>query len=252
MWGVWSLRQTINHSSAQCLATGICALISQTEPTLKSRQWARAPVLRNTILTPPTPSLRFINPLRVPQVTGITHQGSLLSTSPLCSAQHICNRHRCYSCSCLPFPHCSGQFPPVLLNHQDKQLQAASFPPGQSSHMSPPHIWAHPGLHPDVTPVDGGFCSHHQHGPSCWAGGVSGCCYKGLLADNFKETRSENVFTIFTSTCSILKSFFHYCFSNRQILCFFFFFLNPLEGIPYCLHNKVSQRQDSFSQILSL
>lgn len=83
--------------------------------------------------------------------------------------------------------------------------------------------------------------------------GISGSCYKGLLADNFKETCSENVFTISTSTCSVLKSVSHYHISKRQIFyIYLYFFFKPLEGIPYCLHNKVSQRQDSFSQILSL
>lgn len=121
--------------------------------------------------------------------------------------------------------------PPILPYHQDRQLQTASFPPGpELSHEPTPRPNAVPALGSILTSpwlmVAFAHIANEHLAAAAGLWGISGCCYKGLLADNFKETCSENVFTIATSTCSVLKSVSHYHFSKRQILYIFYFFLN--------------------------
>lgn len=79
---------------------------------------------------------------------------------------------------------------------------------------------SHTRLHPAVTLADVASAhitdEHLASAAGLW--GISGSCYKGSLADNFKESCCENVSTISISTCSALKSVSHYHFCKTQIL----------------------------------
>lgn len=135
-------------------------------------------------------------------MTGRTCQGSFLSTSPPSSAQHTPNRHRA-SCQFNSLHSILGSSPHPFIPPRPTAMGC------KISSRTTVFAGAHPH-HPNTVLTLGSILTspwlmvasahitneHLASTDGLW--GVFSCCYKGLLADNFKETRCENVFTIST------------------------------------------------------